>query len=162
MKNHADINLAKRGFRTTPLLSAAEKGHYPVVKWLLQNRANVNLANENMYTPLMSAVQRTHTDVVHLLIQYGARINDLSKAGNSALWIASGLGFEGLVLLLLDNGADGSLANHKLRSPLFIASSNGRLDVFKILLNVPEINVDQMDILNYTAFIAGCIKNRFL
>lgn len=80
------VNINTRNGRT-PLILAIEKDHPEVIKMLVANGANVNLARsgDNM-TPLMEVVIFTEdSDVVKFLIDSGARVNDTDNIGSTAL-----------------------------------------------------------------------------
>lgn len=62
----ASVNLANLEGRT-PLHAAADRGHLPVVKLLLQHGAAVNAQDNNRKTPLQLAMANGHVDVALLL-----------------------------------------------------------------------------------------------
>ena len=79
----------------TPLITAAEYGHAPIVEYLIQNNANLNAQNTDGkfflsissfllksyfffsfsilgHTPLTIAMENGHENVVKLLMEHGA------------------------------------------------------------------------------------------
>lgn len=56
----------------TPLHVASALGHEAVVRWLLAQRAPLNLQNRDLKTPLITAVQQGELAVVKLLLAQGA------------------------------------------------------------------------------------------
>ncbi|KAF6083682.1 ankyrin 1 [Phyllostomus discolor] len=52
---------------------AAQENHLEVVKFLLENGANQNVATEDGFTPLAVALQQGHENVVAHLINYGTK-----------------------------------------------------------------------------------------
>jgi ankyrin repeat protein len=68
----ADVNQAN-DYGTTPLYTAAEKGHEAIVRALIDFGADVNKANNNGWTPLyMAARDRFHHSVIKILTDAGA------------------------------------------------------------------------------------------
>ena len=51
---------------------AAQNGHTAVVSLLLENHAQIDLADNDGITPLLMAAKNGHTEVVRLLLQAGA------------------------------------------------------------------------------------------
>ena len=73
-----DINASTGagGHQTDSALTvAAGKGHFEVVKFLLDSGADANVKGRNRYTPLMSAAWSGHEEIVKLLIAEGADVN---------------------------------------------------------------------------------------
>lgn len=80
----------------SPLHRALKKGHISCVKVLLENSADINLANKKGQTPLMVAAEEGYLGCVRVLIQKGADINQVnpldSDAGITAPMMASSWG----------------------------------------------------------------------
>ena len=77
----------------TGLALAAEKGHVPACRLLLQARAEVNTTTETGNTPLMWAAGRGHIEVVSLLLKSGANACSANTPqGDTALMWASAQG----------------------------------------------------------------------
>lgn len=68
IKAGADVELGA----STPLMEAAQEGHLELVKYLLENNANVHAQTQTGDTALTYACENGHTDVADLLLQYGA------------------------------------------------------------------------------------------
>lgn len=132
----------------------AESGEYPailqavqprhghgatVVKRLLENGANPNVANSMGVTPL----HRADAEATDLLCDYGADLNAQDKHGNTPLHVAMrhGLGSDGSTHIdraqrLVERGADIEAKNHEGRTPLHVVAvaSNSREDEAKVSL----------------------------
>ena len=54
---------------------ASKNGNFEVVKLLIENKSNIEKANDFLKTPLMYAIENDHIEVVKILMQAGANIN---------------------------------------------------------------------------------------
>jgi len=66
-------------------------GHFEIVQWLLNHRANPNHQGHllaNGWTPLHAAVFSGHVEVSRLLLQYKADIHTHDKNGRTPLQLA--------------------------------------------------------------------------
>ena len=73
----------------TPLAIAAAHGQVEVMKFLIENGANVNWLDRRFRTPLHIAASRGHVGACVLLLEKGAHIFDADMQGNSALHLAA-------------------------------------------------------------------------
>lgn len=96
---------------------AAISGGVSAVTFLLENRVDKNVKNEEGCTPLIDAVKYGNVDVVGALCKGGCNLNVTDGQGKSALhWAVKGadLGVDedfGCAQILLDNGADTTIAD---------------------------------------------------
>ena len=131
----ADIHLAdylgKKGEYqyTYALRWAAEKGHYQVVKYLVENGSDT-------YYALQPAVKNGHLEVVKLLIEKGVDIHD---ENDKALLMATNNRDYPIIKLLIEKGANIHVLKYYM---LLKAAANGDLDIVKLLL---ENGVDVQD-----------------
>ncbi|OCK74233.1 hypothetical protein K432DRAFT_273900, partial [Lepidopterella palustris CBS 459.81] len=65
------------------LCCAAESGHYDVVKFLLENKGNVEAEDQDVKTAMLLASKYGHEDVVKLLLEKVA--NTKTKEGTMKL-----------------------------------------------------------------------------
>src|SRR5699024_2271659 len=100
IKAGADIELGAN----TPLIEAAQEGHYPIVERLLQADAIINATNSSGDTALALAAENGHIDIVRLLIACGADVDGSSQkiGGRTALMKAVQAGRLEIVSLLID------------------------------------------------------------
>ncbi len=93
-----DVNAATK-YGATALSYAADKGHLPVVRFLLENGANPNVT-DTFYkaTPMTWAVQNGHMDVAVELVLHGAELTGDILAG------VAGSGQTDLLAKLIESG----------------------------------------------------------
>ncbi len=134
----------------TALAVASENGHIKIVKYLIDNGANVNGDRPylGIVAPALSiASQNGHLKIVKILIKNGAKVNLDNTLGGTALMSASENGYVEIVKLLIDNGADVNVQTDRSSTAL-IMSKNYK--VSKILIdNGADIKV--YNDLGYTA-----------
>ncbi len=63
----------------TPLMIAAENGHYDIVDLLIDNGADINAKNSNGQTALSLAKKKWHVDIMRLLTESGAETDNKEK-----------------------------------------------------------------------------------
>ena len=108
------------------LASASARGHKYVVRILLENGADVNMAG----SPLASASAEGHKDVVQILLEKGADGN-MMGSDDSPLASAAAIGHRDVVQILLENGADVNMAGvnmavHWHRQQLLVTKKSSR------------------------------------
>lgn len=69
----------------TALHCAAASANYPMVEYLLEVGANVNVADDHGWTPLHSAAYNNHHETVELLLAYGADVEALDSQGQTPI-----------------------------------------------------------------------------
>jgi len=114
---------------------AVMNGDKAAVRKLIDQRADVNAAQNDGATALHWAVFRSDKEMVDLLLRAGANAKAANREGATPLWLASVNGDAAILTSLLNGGAD---ANEKLplgRSPLMEASRTGNVDAMKVLLD---------------------------
>ena len=107
LENGARIN-SKDPVSRTALIRACENGNEDIVKTLINNGANVNLATDHEHgktTPLMEAAANGYTNIVIILIENGADVKAKSRRGYTAIDFAWINKHKEIVEILLRNGA---------------------------------------------------------
>ncbi|TBR24596.1 hypothetical protein EPO15_03795 [bacterium] len=69
----------------TPLIAAADGGHFQTVRLLVEAGADVNRGDSSGFTPLMGAACTGHPRMAGFLLQRGARRDALDASGRDAL-----------------------------------------------------------------------------
>jgi len=121
----------------TPLVWAAEHNKPEVLKWLLDQGADINFHNDWDGSVLSVAAWSGHTEIVKLLLDAGAdtELGAGKDAYGTPLHHACWQGNLELVRLLLDRGAQINSENNGHETPLCFAVREGRIDVVRYLLD---------------------------
>jgi ankyrin repeat protein len=144
--NTVDINVQDKEGQT-PLLRAAEKGHGSIVKMLLDtNIVDIDVQDKEGQTPLLRATEKGHGSIVKLLLNT-KKANLYSKA--TVLLDAAKRGASSTVRQLLDTDKAATYLDilDSRGSPALcsLVWSSLNIDVVKMLLDVPGINVNSKD-----------------
>ena len=122
---------------TTPLCSAAKRGHLQVVRILLQAPAiAVDQATDDGVTPVAIASQEGHNDIVRLLLMKGADPNIKHVSGITPLHLAGMCGHTAIVEMLLRVGSDMDVeveTEGERYTPYSLAQLAGRREVMSVL-----------------------------
>lgn len=134
----------------TALHIACDGGNFPMVRWLLEKKADVNCADHAGMTPLMVAAA-TSLSAMELLCEHGADVNYLNRYGDTALDIATG--DLRLVKQLYPLASATTVQN-----AFYWACRYGYLPTAQFLLPHVDVNrgVDGM-----TPFYAACLEGSF-
>ncbi|AAV51143.1 ankyrin containing protein, partial [Acanthamoeba polyphaga mimivirus] len=85
------------------IINSSEYGNFEIVKYLIDNGADITAINEYGFTPLDLSSKNGHYEIVKLLVECRASI---IKTDNLTLILASENGHIKIVKLLVENGAD--------------------------------------------------------
>jgi len=156
LKEGVDIN-ARDDNGVSSLMYAAYYGKSVIVKYLLENGADVNIAQKGIGdTALYMAAQRPDgLELVRMLIEHNADVNKVCSDGSTPLIIASQMGHTDIVKYLHEDGAD---VNAKLEgggTPLHLAAQGGHLKICGYLMDKGAIVDAKMDDLRTPLHIAA-------
>ncbi|KAF4331871.1 subtilisin-like serine protease [Fusarium beomiforme] len=124
------------------------ENHLTYLSWstLVENEADITVADNNGWTPVIEASFKGHVEVVKLLLENEADITIASNIGVTPVIAASLNGHVEVVKLLLENEADITITSNDGWTPIYAASSNGHVEVVKLLLeNEADITVADND-----------------
>ncbi|KAH7490537.1 hypothetical protein FOMA001_g3721 [Fusarium oxysporum f. sp. matthiolae] len=149
----------------TPLHVASAVGYVSYVKLILQysepeHQPLLEMRNRNLETPLFIASYNGHTEVVKTLLEHGAEttLHVLNCHNISPLWAASFNGSSEIVKELLYHRAGKTITTPYLggETPLYAAATKNHAEVLKLLLEVPDVSVNQKTTYGFTPlFIAS-------
>lgn len=123
----ADVN-QKQTDGATPLILAAQKNHMPLVRYLVECKADTACATKVGGTALNRAAENGNDEMVAFLLDHGTPI------GNLALIVAAREGHLPIVERLIQAGADPNVQQAWGYTPLMMAAREGYLDVVRHLL----------------------------
>jgi ankyrin repeat protein len=114
----------------------------PMIKYAIENGADVNKIYDDNQTPLYKACLLENFDLVKLLLEKGADVNSINdNNGENPLYVAVGCNNYNLVKLLIDKGSDVNQKRWTGYTPLMKASHNGYYNIVKLLIdNGADIN----------------------
>ncbi len=149
--------LAKHGFDPnaqtysgkTPLFEACtlpydryyNKKYIQAIKTLIDNGADINIADKDGETPLHLAIS-SDEEFAQILLENGAKVNTKDVNGQTAFHLACKKSTYQLVKLLLDHDADINNPDNEGLTPLHIACRYDNYDIIKTLIeNKAIINI---------------------
>ena len=113
----------------TALWVAAAKGHFDVVRLLIEQNAEVDCRTSTNSTPLRAAVFHGHLDIVRCLVENGADVNSRTNFGSTPLMITCYKGYPNVASYLVKHGANINLQDYMGGSCLHYASEGGRVQL---------------------------------
>lgn len=152
--------------RFNDFLTACQDGNITVIKDRLDNYPHyINKQNtSDGYTPLVIASMFGHKDLIRILIEKGANATVVNMGGTkinaSAIFFPCQRGNLEIVKILIDAGFD---INYKTKfgyTPLIAASRGGHLDIVKLLLSYPQIDIFARDNTDHLSALSYAIKNK--
>ena len=104
--------------RTTLILAALHK-NVELLRWLIENGANVNHQDRDGYSALHFAAQEKTQEVARLLLDNGANLELADIHGNTPIWTAifNAKGELELVKLYVQRGANLNVLNKYQKTP---------------------------------------------
>lgn len=140
-------------FNNPSLIHKAIENHqFPILEFLIREKADLQALNSNGKAPLQCAVENSHQLMVELLLQSGADVNRPDGHLNYPL---HSVRTAGIAQLLIQSGARINVVNDLKQSPLMVALLRRDFEVASILIQSgADVNVQDQD--GQTAlFVAG-------
>ena len=132
---HATIKIDGEAIEDcTALWVAAAKGHFDVVRLLIEQSAEVDGRTSKNSTPLRAAASIGHLDIVRCLVENGADVNARNNFNSTPLMITCHSGHLEVASYLVKHGANINLQDDDGRSCLHYASKRGHVQVVCKLL----------------------------
>jgi ankyrin repeat protein len=103
------------------LLMAAQMDEAGIVKWLLDQRADVNAKDEQGFTPLMWAALKGHVTTIQVLLGASADVNSKDRTGWTATMWAASQGRTDALKMLLSKRPDLNALNNEGKTAVMIA-----------------------------------------
>ena len=122
---------------TTLMLAAGNGGDIEMVKFLVENGANVNASNSHGETAMMRAVHSQNVEIIDFLASKGANVNakcfNDADSDMTALMHAAFVGNIKIVEALIRNRADVNAKSAKGATALFTAEHKGYTEIAALL-----------------------------
>jgi ankyrin repeat protein len=134
IKENPDLVNSRNSTGRFPLEMAAQTGQTDIVKFLLENGADVNLNRGGATALHMAAIYGGKTEVITLLLENGADINARTGNGYTPLNLAVIGKQKEIAELLIEKGGEINLENQNFTQLLFISSSGGIKKIADIAL----------------------------
>ncbi|VVC01050.1 Putative ankyrin repeat protein [uncultured archaeon] len=128
---------ASENAKNNALVEAAKGGYFNIVHMLMNNGADINYRNDELYTPLMAAAQTGKYETVLALLPYaGLEVDKKGTQGMNALHLAAQNGYLDIVKALIETGeADVRAETVSLAEPLHFAAAGGHDDIVTYLIS---------------------------
>ena len=129
----------------TALWIAAFKGHFDVVRLLIEQNAEVDSRTSTNSTPLRAAAFKGHLGSVRCLVENGADVNARKNFNDTLLMVACYKGHLDVASYLVKHGANMNLQDHHGRSCLHYASERGHVQLVCELLALGAKQIQALD-----------------
>ena len=129
----------------TALWIAAAKGHFDVVRLLIEQNAEVDGRTSKNSTPLRATAFDGRLDIVRCLVENGADVNARTSFNNTPLMLACKKGHLDVASYLVKHGANINLQDNHGRSCLHDASKRGHVQLVCKLLALGAKQTQTLD-----------------
>ncbi len=129
----AGVSLLGAAAASSRIVDAAKAGDFAVVKTLIAQKADVNVAEADGMTALHWAVRANDAPTVQMLIRAGANVNATSRYGMTPIIFAAQNGDPVVVAALLKAGANPNSALPEGQTALMTAARTGNVDSITLL-----------------------------
>lgn len=139
-------------------LKKNENAKMDIIKALVANGANVNIQKMSGITALFTALMHGRLDFVEQLLQMGADTSIQDYSGWTCLMYACFYGQTNAVELLLKNCININQVNNEGLNALMFSCRYKRRDIFDILIEKEDVDLDTQDNRGHTALIWACMN----
>lgn len=139
----AEINAKTLVSEETALHLVCRLSYVDIVKFLLDQSADIKARDGDKWTPLHSAAYGGNASIAEHLFSHGilSEIDDRDWLGRTPLTLACESGTADIVFTLLQKGADVSAQNDDGDTPLILASRYGDIEMVKNVLKYePDVH----------------------
>lgn len=168
--NNGDIEIAKllltnkakiKGELLLAIKSPIVESRIDMMKLLIDNKANINYADEDGFNPLNIAIESGDMELTKFLITNGANVNSLMQDGVSLIGYAIAQNNMDLLQILIENGANVNNTNGDswTDTPLKTASRLGLDNVVRILLT-RNADINAVDMNGNTALHTAALNSQ--
>ena len=118
------------GYKRTSLIWTSCYNNTDLLKWLIDNGANINHQDRNGFSALHFAVKEQHFDTAEILIKNKADLELKDSNGNTPLMVAifNSKGDYKIVTLFIESGANLDNVNNHEMTPRLLAESMAGFD----------------------------------
>lgn len=113
LENDPALLESKQENEMTPLMFAASQGKIDIVRYLIENGADINYIKSDGPSSLLFAAMFRHEDVVRLLVENGAEVNS-GNGQDAPIFKAIEYGTKEIAEYLVEKGADVPVSNFLL------------------------------------------------
>ena len=126
----------------TALAVAAENDHLHIVRYLVDQGADMEMADGHGWTPLMAASFNGHVEVVRCLLEQGANRDKANNGGYTSLHWAANKGHLEIAKLLMVYGADLNARTNYGRLPIDMEWNNTE-EIKQAIRDEPRRRMDE-------------------
>jgi ankyrin repeat protein len=126
---------------------ASQLGNLKIVKYLVENGADINAKAFYEYTPIIIACLNGRFDIVNYLAKNGADVNARDAYNDTALILASEKGHIEIVKCLVEYGADVNALDNHNRTALISAFEKGHFEIVKFFENESKSKIKIAELL---------------
>ena len=142
VEQRADKEKTGGSFGYTPLIIASYNGHLDVVRYLVEQGADIEKAVDYGDTPLIWASAEGPLEVVRYLLEQGADVNKTNDSGSTSLHMAAYHGNLEMAKLLMVYGADLNARNNQGQLPIEMGHRNTE-EIRQAIRDEPQRRWDQ-------------------
>ncbi|EDV26614.1 uncharacterized protein TRIADDRAFT_23088 [Trichoplax adhaerens] len=161
LEEECDIFIKKEKVQgATALWIACLRSHFPSIKILIQNGAQINHATRHLSTPLRVACSAGNRDIVRYLIDHGADPSIATVKNDTCLMTACRQGYRKIATMLLKRGVNVNAQTVSGKTALHECATSGSIRICKLLLKYGAIPVPNH--FNTTPLMHGALSGHSL